>query len=287
MDKFSVYVPNILPREEGFVAGRSSCKGCGKALSLRLVSKAIGGGKDIFSRSEYELFCVENSFRGIENTAEPVPTPVNATNLATPPLIVLDRSILMEDFLVIDRIINSREKSLFICLDNEKYMNELIKKAGPKPFILKENEYPLSEQELSRQIIEKILPPSILDMGLSYFATACPSFPFDLMEKTKKAVSAKGSSFLLILTPCPTGWMFNSKHSLKLGFMAVKTGYFPLFEIIEGKTQINRLTEKRSGVEAFTGLQKRFFTFGPKYIGAMQKSADELKAILESRERQE
>ena len=79
------------------------------------------------------------------------------------------------------------------------------------------------------------MPEIIAAHNVPYVATACPSYPFDLFAKVKKARMTQGPSYLHILSVCPTGWRIPSGEAIEYGKLAVRTGMFPLYEIEEGE----------------------------------------------------
>ena len=109
----------------------------------------------------------------------------------------------------------------------------------------------------------------------AYIATACPSYPFDLIEKVKKGLACSGNAFILVMTPCPTGWIFSSSKTLDMGRRAVLSGYFPLFEVDNNKTRLTVNPKNRKPVQEYLALQKRFLTFPPKLLPVFQTAVDE------------
>jgi pyruvate ferredoxin oxidoreductase beta subunit len=106
------------------------------------------------------------------------------------------------------------------------------------------------------------------------------------MAKVKKGLELPGNAFISILSPCPTGWIFSPKLTGRVGQTAVKTGYFPLYEVEDGKTRITEPIKARKPVKDFIVMQGRFVLFPPELIAAMQKAVDEIYAeLLEQKNR--
>jgi pyruvate ferredoxin oxidoreductase beta subunit len=99
---------------------------------------------------------------------------------------------------------------------------------------------------------------------VAYVATASIGFVRDLYTKAKKASQIKGFKFMLIDAACPTGWNADPAYSVELGKLAVKTGYFPLWEYENSKLTFSRPTarildpEKRTDVKEYLKYQGRF-----------------------------
>ncbi len=87
--------------------------------------------------------------------------------------------------------------------------------------------------------------------NVPYVATACSSYPFDLMEKVQKAAKTPGPAYVHILSVCPTGWRLPPNKAIWIGRLAVETGVFPLYEVVDGKY---RITHEIAGIEAGRGI---------------------------------
>jgi len=94
--------------------------------------------------------------------------------------------------------------------------------------------------------------------NIPYVATACPSYPIDLIEKVKKAAAMEGPAYVHILSVCPTGWRSTPENSIKLGRLAVETGAFPLYEVERGRYKLNIDFPKLRPLKEYTKLQGRF-----------------------------
>jgi pyruvate ferredoxin oxidoreductase beta subunit len=116
---------------------------------------------------------------------------------------------------------------------------------------------------------------------IPYVATACPSYPIDFVNKLRKAKEIKGTKYIHILAPCPTGWRYDTSKTVELGRLAVQTGLWALFEIEYGKFKLNppsdRLVDKtkRKPIEEYFALQGRFRNLAKKDIERIQGWVDE------------
>lgn len=199
MDKFSLYVPNFLPRREYFdPVKNNACPGCGLALALRHVYKAVEG---LIEKGVWEKL-PKNDFWG-------------------------DTSAL--SFLRLKK----DKADVLICFDNE---------AGAS----------------LENVLDKKMPGVAVAEGFAYVATACPSYPFDLYDKVKRAVEAQGKSYLHILCPCPIEWKFEPENTVKVGFKAVETNVFPLYETADGICNITIKTMKPKHPSVYFAAQERF-----------------------------
>ncbi len=92
----------------------------------------------------------------------------------------------------------------------------------------------------------------------AYAATVTAAFPLDLAKKIEKAKKIKGPCMIIMLAPCPPGWHFTPKDTIKIGKLAVNTGIWPLREYINGKIIHTKIPKKRKPVEEYLKTQKRF-----------------------------
>ncbi len=297
MDQFSVYVPKLLPRDENFLSGRRSCQGCGKAIAARVASKAIGNagiisGPAAQSRTpvaqsltaqiyEYDFLTFDGLTDSLLSTIDKVNASVQKekrtrSKRVKKAVVGIDRRVFLANPVVLSRVFESDGEILYLCFDNEPYMNALIQHASPQSFNLAEIPHPVSAEHVERVIKEKNVPEVVEGAGFSYVATACPSYPFDYIAKVKKGLELPGNAFISIFTPCPTGWIFSPKLTGRVGQTAVKTGYFPLYEIEDGKVRITELIKTRKPVKDYIMMQGRFALFPPPLIAAMQKAVDDI-----------
>jgi pyruvate ferredoxin oxidoreductase beta subunit len=99
---------------------------------------------------------------------------------------------------------------------------------------------------------------------IPYVATACTSYPVDFVAKLRKAKGIRGTKYIHLLAPCPTGWRYDTSKTIEMGRLAVQTGMWALFEIENGKFRLSspsdRLVDKsrRKPIKEYFALQGRF-----------------------------
>ena len=155
---------------------------------------------------------------------------------------------------------------LYICYDNEAYMNTGVQRSSATP--------PAARTATTRAVGEhpgaefgqgKNLPLIAMAHEIPYVATATVADLRDLEAKVEKAMTLHGARYLHILVPCPLGWGSASHDTILLARLARETGIFPVFEAERG--EVTRVTKirHRLPVEEYLRLQKRFaHLFGPK-----------------------
>ncbi len=123
--------------------------------------------------------------------------------------------------------------------------------------------------------VKKPMPVSAVEQGVKYVATACPSYPFDLMNKVQMALKVSGKSYIHVLCPCPAGWQFNTENTVKVGFKAVESLAFPLYEVVEGTYKLTNKTVKPRQIAEYLGAQERFSNVKEEEITAAGAAAQE------------
>ena len=127
------------------------------------------------------------------------------------------------------------------------------------------------------------MPAIAVAHGIPYVATACPSYPFDLMDKVKKAASIEGPSYLHVLSPCPTGWRCPPNMAIRIGRMAVESGIFPIYEVENGEYKLNMDFPKLRPVKDYLMMQGRFRHLPNDAVESIQARVDEEYARLKAK----
>lgn len=299
---YPVYVPKLLSRDEHFVSGRRSCKGCGKALSLRMISKMVGRdvvasspGSDPSPFSRYgktgagvpwdEITSGDLAFSFVNRLMaenERSREKKGAGRRIKKAVLGIDMRIFSKDPLVVHEVVNADREVLYLCYDSEMYMDALIRKYAPSLNGHEAVRLP-GKKEMASFIRNKNIPPSVWDSSLSYVATACPSFPLDLWGKIRKGLRTRGAAFISLLTPCPTAWLFKPEMTAHLGVLAVETGFYPLLERESGSVSLTIEVPKLQPLSNYFRAQQRYVTFLPELVALMQEVVSEEYAGLVKR----
>jgi len=189
-------------------------------------------------------------------------------------VIGIDRRIFSKDPLALTGILKEHKQAIFICYDSEMYMDELLKRFLPS-LDAHGDTHPVGKAEMRGFIRNKNIPSQVRESDLPYSATCCPSFPLDLMEKIKKGLQISGTAFISVLTPCPTGWLFNPDQTAHLGFLAVNTGFYPLFEVEAGRLKVTQRISKPHPLGEYFNAQQRYTPFPPEITSLMQEVVGE------------
>ena len=167
---------------------------------------------------------------------------------------------------------------LYICYDNEAYMNTGIQRSGATPRGAATSTTPAGKVIPGKPQNRKDLTAVIAGHHIPYVAQASPHNFIDLMKKVQKALSTDGPAFMNVLMPCPRGWRFPEPEGIDMARHAVESCFWPLYEIENGVYKINYIPKKKEPLENWLKRQGRFkHLFIPKnrYI------IDELQAEVD------
>ncbi len=118
------------------------------------------------------------------------------------------------------------------------------------------------------------MPAIVAAHNIPYVATACPSYPFDLMAKVKKVAATQGPAYIHVLSVCPTGWRCPPDLAVRMGRLAVETGIFPLYEIEDDKYKLNLDLPQLRPVPDYLKLQGRFRHLSEETVKEIQHRVD-------------
>lgn len=148
-------------------------------------------------------------------------------------------------------------RMLYVCYDNEAYMNTGIQRSGATPMGAWTTTSEVGKKQAGKIQHRKDLTGIMAAHG-GYVAQASPSNWRDLVKKAEKAFAFNGPSFINVLAPCPRGWRFPSEQTIEFARLAVETCYWPLFEVEGGKYKINVKPKTKKPVAEWLKPQGRF-----------------------------
>jgi len=254
--------------------GVLTCQGCGEELGIRMAFRTLGEDVILFGGPG----CSVVTFMGTTMGSQvKVPTMIGCmTNLPSiaagvsryfkkigqdATLVVFAGDGMASDvgFQSLSGAAERGEKIIYICLDNEGYMNTGAQRSGTSPYKSWTSTTPIGKKGRGKDRKAKYLPLIMALHGVSYVATASVSFLEDYTQKLLKAKTVTdGMSYIHLLCPCPTGWRSPMNRTIELGKMAVETNYFPLWEAEHGKFRFNYKPKSPKPLTEFTQLTGRF-----------------------------
>ncbi|KKQ04380.1 MAG: Pyruvate synthase subunit PorB [Candidatus Moranbacteria bacterium GW2011_GWE2_36_40] len=147
---------------------------------------------------------------------------------------------------------------LYVCYDNEGYMNTGGQRSGATPYGANTETAPAGETSFGKAQQRKDLMEIVNAHGIKYLAQTNVAYVNDLKKKAKKALETPGPSFLLVLQPCTQLWKFPTSEYVAVGKLATETNFWPLYEIEDGKYTINNIQKNPKPIEEFLKTQGRF-----------------------------
>ncbi|WP_320945458.1 thiamine pyrophosphate-dependent enzyme, partial [Enterocloster bolteae] len=146
-----------------------------------------------------------------------------------------------------------RDKILYICYDNEAYMNTGIQGSSSTPMFASTTTTPAGKRTVRKDLVGIAMAHDI-----PYAATASISNLTDLRRKVQKAKDTQGPSLVHVHAPCPTGWRYASSKTVEVARKAVQTGCWALYEYEDGRTTVNYRPKELKPIEEYISLQGRF-----------------------------
>jgi pyruvate ferredoxin oxidoreductase beta subunit len=150
------------------------------------------------------------------------------------------------------------ENFIYVCLDNEAYMNTGIQRSSETPFMANTTTSPVGSVTKGQYTWKKDMPAIAAAHHIPYVATATPAQHLDLMTKIRRAAAIEGPAYLHVYSPCPTGWRMKPELSVEICKLAVSTRIFPLYEVLDGRYQINRKVDNPTPIADYFKVQGRF-----------------------------
>ncbi|NLV71504.1 MAG: pyruvate synthase subunit beta [Actinobacteria bacterium] len=280
-----------LPKEEFVHPGNRACTGCGLSIAYRVGLKALGPDtilvvppscltvlQGLFPVASTKLPCLNVTFASTAAAATGVREALKAQGRDHTRVVAWAGDGGTAD-IGIQALSGAAERGddfLFICYDNEGYMNTGVQRSGTTPQGAITTNTPLK----GKQQRKKDVPAIMTAHGIDYVATTSAAYPLDLYDKINKAIALQGTKYIHIHTPCPPGWGYEPRYSIKIGRLAVETGYYDLYEVEKGAFRLTgaseKLLEKQQlvPVRDYLQSQARFRVLTEDQIAELQAQID-------------
>lgn len=285
------------PTDELISSGHRACQGCAEVLAVRHVLKAVGpdmvlamatGCMEIISSPyPFTSWNVPWIHVAFENAAAVGSGVESALKVLRRKGRVPDKDVTIVamggdggtadiGLQALSGMMERGHKMIYVCVDNEAYMNTGIQRSSSTPFGAATTTSPAGKVRPSGQNTwKKDMTAIAAAHAIPYTATACPSHYTDLMKKVRRAKEVDGPAYIHILSICPTGWRIPPEKAIEYGKLAVNTGVFPLYEVDHGVWKLSRKPKELKPVADYLKGQGRYRHLDDGLVAVIQDKVNE------------
>jgi pyruvate ferredoxin oxidoreductase beta subunit len=298
-------IKELSKREDLLTGGHRACAGCAATIIVRQV--LLAAGKDvvvgcatgclevvttIFPFTAWKVPYIHNAFENVASTVSGVESAYRS--LKRQGKIKKDMRFIAFGgdggtydigLQALSGAAERGHRMLYICYDNEAYMNTGIQRSSATPLGAATSTCPAGDEIPGKSQYHKDMTKIMAAHRIPYVAQASPSHWSDLVTKVEKALSKDGPAFLNILSPCHRGWRYPMEKTIEIAKIAVDTCFWPLYECDEGTWKITYTPKEKLPLSEFTDRQGRFSHLRdePELLKAGQEEIDrrwrELQAL--------
>jgi pyruvate/2-oxoacid:ferredoxin oxidoreductase beta subunit len=273
-------------KDELIYSGSYACPGCGLTIALRHVLKALGKNTVVittagcgsviagsFPQTISKLPLFHCSFGTAAATAAGLKAGLDMIGKARTTVLAWagDGGTFDIGLQSLSGAAERNDEVLYVCYDNEAYMNTGVQRSSGTPFGAWTANTPDGAAE---DHPKKRITAIVAAHEIPYAATACVSYPEDLERKVRRAKGIKGFRFIHVLVPCPTGWLYPTKDTIRIGRLAVLSRVFPLYEVKGGKKYRLSPMGHKIPVTEYLNAQGRFRGLSKEDLSGIQKYVD-------------
>jgi pyruvate ferredoxin oxidoreductase beta subunit len=275
-----------LPEQEWVLSGNRACAGCGIGIGLRAITKALDGKMamavpascltvlgGMYPISSVEVPWVNVAFPSTAASAAGLAAGLRATGRADEMTVVAMAGDGGTSDIGIQGLSGAAERNddfIYICYDNEAYMNTGTQRSGMTLPGARTTTTWSGKRENPKDL------PRIMEAhNIPYVASTSAVYPADVYDKVLKAKGIHGLRYIHMNVPCPSGWSFDPKDTVRLGQLAVETGVVVLYEIADGEFRLTGTSKSlaKTGlkpVAEYLGTQGRFRGITPETLEQIQ-----------------
>jgi pyruvate ferredoxin oxidoreductase beta subunit len=265
-------------RSNSLTCGHRACQGCGEALGARfaldaamrategrMIAANATGCLEVFStpfpESSWQMPWIHSLFGNAPAVSTGIAAALKAKGRTDVRVVGQggDGGTLDIGFGCLSGMFERNDDVLFICYDNEAYMNTGVQRSGATPPGARTaNTKPVGEEPGNAFGQGKNAPLIAMAHEIPYVATATVAELRDLEYKVERAMELRGSRYIHVYVPCPLGWGAEPKHTIMLARLVKETGIFPVFEAEDGEVVGVSKIRRKVPVEEYLRLQKRY-----------------------------
>jgi pyruvate ferredoxin oxidoreductase beta subunit len=277
---------------DSLASGHRACQGCGEVLALRLLLKSLGtdfiavsatGCMEVctstFPQSSWRVPWLHVAFEnaaavasGVEQACQVLRKKGKLPDKRIPVVAVAGDGGTADIGLqaLSGALERYHQDFIYVCLDNEAYMNTGIQRSSATPFGASTTTSPAGSHSKGQHTWKKNMPAIAAAHGIPYVATASPAFHLDLMNKIRRAAAIEGPAYLHVYAPCPTGWRMKPELAVESSRLVVNSRIFPLYEVLDGHYVLNRKVDNPIPITDYLKQQGRFRHLKPEDIEIIQ-----------------
>lgn len=269
--------------------GHKACGGCGASLAIRLALKVLGE-KSIAVIPPNCMSTVAFIYPHMPLYVNGMIPPFAATGSVMSGLVAGAKAKGLEDYYVVgfagdggtadigiqalSGMIDRNDRAIYICYDNEAYMNTGVQKSSLTPYGMKTTNSPAGKNIHGCQTSKKKMFEIVAAHNIPYAATASLGYPEDYLRKVEEAKNTDGPSFIHVMAPCPTGWGTASDDTITIEKEAVDCGLWYLAEYKNQEFILNRNPKEFTSVKDYIKKQGRFSHFDDADFARMEAERD-------------
>jgi len=271
-------IKELSKREDLLTGGHRACAGCGATIIARQV--LLAAGKDvvvgcatgclevvttIFPYSAWKVPYIHNAFENVASTISGVEA--SYRSLKRQGKIKKDMRFIAFGgdggtydigLQALSGAAERGHRMLYVCYDNEAYMNTGIQRSSATPIGAATSTCPVGDEIAGKTQYHKDMTKIMAAHRIPYVAQASPSHWNDLVKKVEKALAKDGPSFINIISPCHRGWRYPMEDTIEMARLAVETCFWPLYECDEGTWSLTYTPKEKLPLSDFTSRQGRF-----------------------------
>ena len=277
----------VIPEHELMTSGNLACAGCGASLSMKLALKGLGKPTALavpaccwtiipgaFPQSIMEVPLFHCAFETAASTAAGIKAGFRRRGMGDICVVAWagDGGTLDIGIQALSGAAERNEDIIYVCYDNEAYMNTGIQRSSATPLGSWTTTTPVKNPKSEpKKDIDGIMAAH----KIPYLATATAAYPHDMIAKFQKARSIQGTRFIHIFSSCPTGWRMPENLSIEVMRLAVLTNLFPLYEAENGEVYGQTVVpEEIKPLEEYIRLQGRFRHLTEENVKELQEMVD-------------
>lgn len=269
--------------------GHKACAGCGGSLAVRIALKILGRRSVAvlpagcmsavgfnFPQLSFANNAIISTFAGTASMMTGIQAGLKALGKTDYQVVGFagDGGTADIGIQALSGAIDRNDDILYICYDNEAYMNTGIQKSSLTPFGARTTTTPVGSVIKGNLHNKKNMFEIVAAHGITYAATASIGYLPDFMKKVEKAASIRGTKYIHIIAPCPTGWGIKTEDCVEIAKEVVDCGLWYLAEFENGEYKLNRKIKEFSDVATYIKKQGRFKHLSDEDIQLIEASRD-------------